>query len=86
MTSMTSTSGNRTAQVENAAQGARHTTGEWLTWALDAVEDPRAEFESAIREIVSDKMDATRRGADELMKDTASDRDGDGWNRGGRAA
>lgn len=76
----------RVEQVETVAQDARHTTGEWLTWALDAVENPRAEFESTIREIVSDKMDATRRGADELMKDTADDLDGDGWNRGGRAA
>lgn len=61
----------RVVQVENVAQDARHTTGEWLTWAIDAVDDPRAEFESMIREIVADKMETTRRGADELLRDTS---------------
>lgn len=68
----------RVEQVENVAQDARHTTGEWLTWALDAVEDPRAEFESTLREIVADKMSATRRGAEELMHDTAEEPEPDG--------
>lgn len=57
-------------RVEDVAQDARHTTGEWLTWALEAVEDPRAEFEIALREIVSEKMKTTQEGADALLADT----------------
>jgi hypothetical protein len=66
-------SSTRVEHVETVAQDARHTTGEWLTWALDAVEDPRAEFESTLREIVAEKMSVTRQGAEELMHDVADD-------------
>jgi len=73
-------------RVENVAQDARHTTGEWLTWALKAVEDPRAEFELVIRDMVTRKMHSTRRGADELMHDTTGDLKRSDRSAGGHAA
>lgn len=73
------------SRVDDVAQDARHTTGEWLTWALEAVDDPRQEFESTVREIVAEKMAATRQGADELLHDTTPP-DDSGWDRSDQAA
>lgn len=73
------------SRVDNVAQDARHTTGEWLTWALEAVDDPRSEFESTVREIVTDKIETTRQGAEELLRDTTPP-DLIGWDDADRAA
>lgn len=73
------------SRVDNVAQDARHTTGEWLTWALEAVDNPRSEFESTVREIVADKMATTRQGAEELLRDTTPPQD-NGWDRSDQAA
>jgi hypothetical protein len=72
-------------RVDNVAQDARHTTGEWLTWALESVEDPRREFESTVREIVSEKIASTHQGAQELLQDTTPPRESD-WDCSDQAA